>query len=56
MKTFNLTPTWRALLPVLVEVAIRGTSVEGRKAAMDELYRLADFADKVNAERKTHQD
>jgi hypothetical protein len=39
-------------MPVLVEVAVNGTTVEARKTAMDELMRLADFADRVNAERQ----
>ena len=56
MKTIDLTPTWRALLPALVEVAVRGTSTEGRKEAMDALYGLADFVDKHNAEVRKDDD
>lgn len=52
MKTIDMTPTWRALLPALVEVAVRGTSVDGRKQAMDALYELADFVDRANARAK----
>lgn len=52
MKTIDMTPTWRALLPALVEVAVRGTSPEGRKQAMDALYELADFVDRHNAKAK----
>lgn len=51
IKSIDLRPTWRGLLPALVEVAINGTDATARKVAMDELYRLADFADSVNAER-----
>jgi hypothetical protein len=51
METINLTPTWRGLLPALVELAINGETLTARKCAMDELYRLADFADSVIAER-----
>lgn len=52
MKTIDMTPTWRALIPALVEVAVRGTSPEGRKEAMDALYSLADFVDNHNVEVK----
>jgi len=52
VTTIDLRPTWRGLLPALVEVAVNGTTVEARKVAMDELFKLADFADKVNAERE----
>lgn len=48
-KYVDLTPTWRGLLPMLIEVAANGTSPEGRKQATDELYRLADAADKLTA-------
>lgn len=49
--TIDLTPTWRGLLPALVEVAVRGETPESRRVAMGELYRLADLADRINAER-----
>jgi hypothetical protein len=55
VTTVDITPTWRSLMPVLVEVAVRGTSFEGRKAAMDELLRLADVVDRMNAEAKKEQ-
>jgi len=47
MKTVDLTPTWRGLLPVLVEVAANGETAKGRNDAMAELYRLADMADRM---------
>jgi hypothetical protein len=50
--TMDLRPSWRGLLPALVEVAVNGTTPEGRKIAMEELMRLADFADSVIAERE----
>lgn len=46
--TVDLTPTWEALVPVLVEVAARGTTSQARHDAMAELKRLARFADGVN--------
>lgn len=52
MKTIDLTPTWRGLLPALVEVARNGTTAEGRKQAWDALYQLADHVDRLNAEAK----
>lgn len=48
MGFIDLTPTWRALLPALVQVAANGETAEARKQAMDELYRLADIADGMN--------
>lgn len=44
-STIQAIPTWRSLIPLLVEVAANGKQAKGRKAAMDELYRLADHAD-----------
>lgn len=49
--TIDITPTWRALLPALVHVAVKGTP-EGSKIAMDSLYQLADAVDSMNAEAK----
>tara|TARA_R110000824_G_scaffold195727_2_gene378607 strand:+ start:501 stop:695 length:195 start_codon:yes stop_codon:yes gene_type:complete len=48
----DLTPTWVALLPLLVETANSGESASGRKAAMSELIRLAETVDKMNAQAK----
>lgn len=50
----DMTPTWRGLLPVLVEVAANGTSTQARKDAMSELFRLADMADAANAKAKSN--
>jgi len=50
-KTIDITPTWEAILPVLVEVAVNGTSPEGRRDAMNELLRLARIVDAM-AENK----
>lgn len=52
METIDVTPTWEALLPVLVEVAANGTDAKGRKAAMDELKALARAMDKINAQNQ----
>lgn len=41
----DITPTWEAILPLLVEAAANGTTVEGRREAMSELIRLASLAD-----------
>jgi len=43
--TIDITPTWEALLPSLVYLAVNGTTAESRKTAMDELTRMARFAD-----------
>ena len=51
---FDLTPTWRGLLPALIEVAVNGTSAEGRGEALRSLQMLADYVDKRNAVLKTN--
>lgn len=50
IKTIKVVPTWRGILPILVEAAANGTTPEGRKAAWDELFKLADKVDARNAE------
>ena len=45
--TIDLTPTWRGLVPLIVEGIRNGTDA-GRAIAIEELYRLADFADEAN--------
>ncbi len=45
VKTIDLTPTWGALLPALVEVAANGETAEGKKVAMEELERMASISD-----------
>lgn len=48
-QRIDLPTTWRAMLPVLVELIERGSD-EGRRIAREELERLADFADQHNAQ------
>lgn len=52
METIDMTPTWAELMPILVEVAANGATVEGRKQAMTELKRLASIADTQYAHRR----
>lgn len=47
MESIDITPTWTAVLPILVEVAANGETPEGRDAAWTELRRLAAIADAV---------
>lgn len=47
MEPIDATPTWTTVLPILVEVAANGTTLEGRDAAWTELRRLAAIADAV---------
>jgi hypothetical protein len=44
MKTIDATPTWSGVLPLCIEALIHG-NFEGRKAAMQELTRMAQLAD-----------
>jgi hypothetical protein len=48
-QSIDITPTWQALIPTLVEVAANGTSAQARKSAMAELLRLAKAVDDMNA-------
>jgi len=48
MQTIDICPSWRAILPILVEIAANSKSLEGRDAAMQELLRLADTVDQMN--------
>jgi hypothetical protein len=44
--TVDIRPSWRSLIPALVEVAANGTTAEARRIAMEELLRLADIVDR----------
>lgn len=46
--TIDLTPTWESAMPLLLIVLEDGTA-EGKKAAREELMRLARDVDKANA-------
>ncbi len=49
--TIDITPTWRAIVPILV-MGIENGSTEGHKIAIEEIYRMADAADAYNASVK----
>lgn len=44
-RTIDITPTWRGIMPVLIE-GIRHGTPEGQRIAREELMRLADIADR----------
>lgn len=44
METIDITPTWEAILPILLAAVENGT-VAGRKTAVAELIRMAQLAD-----------
>ena len=50
--TIDITPTWAGILPALIFV-IRDGTPEGQRAAMTELQRMAQAADRLNALAKT---
>ena len=50
-QTIDLTPTWESLIPTFV-MLIENGDAKGRATAIDELKRVAAFADSVIAERK----
>lgn len=47
METINITPKWKGLMPLYIELLQNGKS-EGRKTATEELTRLAENADNIN--------
>ncbi|PZR35790.1 hypothetical protein [Caulobacter segnis] len=47
-QTIDLTPTWRAVLPIIATALTEGTP-EGAKLAREELRRMAEAADQWNA-------
>jgi hypothetical protein len=49
-RTVDITPTWKGVLRLMVEVAGNGTSEKGRQSAWAELTRMADLADRYVAE------
>tara|TARA_R110001599_G_scaffold243832_1_gene443763 strand:- start:229 stop:402 length:174 start_codon:yes stop_codon:yes gene_type:complete len=50
--TVDITPTWEALLPVLIRVATQGETAEAQEGAMSELLRMARACDEMNAKAK----
>jgi len=50
--TIDVTPTWKAMLPVMIEALTNGTPT-GKQLAREELARMADLADHYVAEHKT---
>lgn len=48
MRTIDITPTWVAVLPILLAALENGTD-EGKRIAREELQRMADAADLYNA-------
>ncbi len=47
MKTYDITPTWSAITPLLCN-ALEFGSPKGVQAATEELKRMADLADRYN--------
>lgn len=52
ITTVDIRPTWRGLMPFLIACVQGGVNAEARTIATEELYRLAEFADEVNAAKK----
>lgn len=44
-RTIDMTPTWRAILPALLDIYRDGMTQESRDIARAELYRMAEIAD-----------
>ena len=53
LKTIDITPTWSALLPTLIELAARGRTKQARLTAIEELRRMAQVADLHVAQHKS---
>lgn len=54
MRYVDCTPTWRGILPLLVELAMNANTSEARDTAWKELCRMAEIADKMVA-RETQE-
>ena len=54
MKTVDATPTWAGVLPLYIEALIGG-NFEGRKAATQELARMARLADIAMADQRDRE-
>lgn len=52
METINITPTWKGVLRVLLEVYSTAKTSEARNTALAELTRMAELADAYVAEHK----
>ena len=48
----DVTPTWLAVLPVLVEIAANAKTPGARRDAMEQLERMASAADHAVAQSK----
>jgi hypothetical protein len=51
MKTIDLTPTWKQILPSL-RVIVENASLDGKNLAWEEIARMADAADRYNQSTK----
>lgn len=54
VEVLDMTPTWESILPLLLD-NMRSENPATVKNAIIELYRLAQFADKVIAENKKNK-
>jgi hypothetical protein len=50
--TIDITPTWRAIVDILIEVVANGESLKARAEARKELHRMAEIADRAVAAAK----
>ncbi len=56
MKSIILQPTWKGIMPLLLEVAINGETAEGRENAKEEILRCAEVADEYIAKEREEQE
>jgi hypothetical protein len=54
-KTIDITPTWEQILPTLLVVYVNAGTHKGKKAATDELRRMAQYADRYVASQTTEK-
>ena len=55
MEYVDVTPTWRGILPLLVELAMNANTQEARDTAWKELRRMSEIADRMVALEKDMQ-
>lgn len=55
MRTIDATPLWVGIMPLLIETAANGVSPEARTIAREELLRLAQAVDDMNARNEARR-
>lgn len=55
VETIDITPTWKAVLPIMT-MALRDGTPKGQRLAVEELERMAECADRWNAHCRAQEE